>query len=74
MAKTVAEMKAGEMGVIAHFNDEQIAVKLMEMGFLPGTALRFNFAAPFGDPVCVTVSDYDLSLRIEEASTITIIN
>jgi ferrous iron transport protein A len=44
------------------------------MGFLPGTAIRFNFAAPFGDPVCVTVSDYDLSLRIEEASTITIIN
>lgn len=74
MAKTVSEMKPGETGVIAHFDDEQIAVKLMEMGFLPGTAIRFNFAAPFGDPVCVTVSDYDLSLRIEEASTITIIN
>jgi ferrous iron transport protein A len=67
-------MKPGETGVIAHFDDEQIAIKLMEMGFLPGTAIRFNFAAPFGDPVCVTVSDYDLSLRIEEASTITIIN
>jgi ferrous iron transport protein A len=74
MAKTVSEMKLGETGVIAHFDDEQIAIKLMEMGFLPGTAIRFNFAAPFGDPVCVTVSDYDLSLRIEEASTITIIN
>jgi ferrous iron transport protein A len=74
VAKTVAEMKPGETGVIAHFNDEQIALKLMEMGFLPGTAIRFNFSAPFGDPVCVTVSDYDLSLRIEEASTITIIN
>ena len=74
MAQTVSEMKPVETGVIAHVDDEQIAIKLMEMGFLPGTAIRFNFAAPFGDPVCVTVSDYDLSLRIEEASTITIIN
>ncbi len=74
MAKSVAEMKPGETAVIAHFNDEQIAVKLMEMGFLPGTAVRFNFSAPFGDPICVTVSDYDLSLRIDEASTISIID
>lgn len=74
MAKSVAEMKPGETAVIAHFSDEQIAVKLMEMGFLPGTAVRFNFSAPFGDPICVTVSDYDLSLRIDEASTISIID
>ncbi len=74
MAKNVAEMKPGETGVIAHFDDEQIAVKLMEMGFLPGTAVRFNFSAPFGDPICVTVSDYDLSLRLDEAATISIIN
>ncbi|MFM8912175.1 MAG: ferrous iron transport protein A [Flammeovirgaceae bacterium] len=74
MAKNVAEMKPGETAVIAHFNDEHIAVKLMEMGFLPGTAVRFNFSAPFGDPICVTVSDYDLSLRIDEASTISIID
>jgi len=44
------------------------------MGFLPGTAVRFNFKAPFGDPVCVSVSGYDLSLRINEASTIIILN
>lgn len=74
MAKNVTEMKPGETAVIAHFDDEQIAVKLMEMGLLPGTAVRFNFSAPFGDPICVTVSDYDLSLRLDEAATISIIN
>jgi ferrous iron transport protein A len=74
MAKNVAEMAPGETAVIAGFTDEQIGLKLLEMGLLPGTAIRFNFSAPFGDPVCVSVSDVDLSLRINEAATISIIN
>lgn len=72
--KTVAEMVPGETAVISGFTDEEISVKLLEMGFLPGTAVRFNFTAPFGDPICVSVSGLDLSLRISEASTITILN
>lgn len=70
---TVAEMKTGETAVISGFSDDQISIKLMEMGFLPGTAVRFNFSAPFGDPVCVSVAGLDLSLRLEEASTIKIL-
>jgi ferrous iron transport protein A len=67
-------MIPGETAVISGFTDDQISVKLLEMGFLPGTAVRFNFTAPFGDPVCVSVSGYDLSLRVDEASTISILN
>lgn len=58
--------------MISGFTDEQLSVKLLEMGFLPGTVVRFNFTAPFGDPVCVHISGFDLSLRLEEASTIII--
>ena len=72
--KSVAEMTKGETAIISGFTDEQLSVKLLEMGFLPGTAVRFNFSAPFGDPICVSVSGYDLSLRLEEASTISILN
>ena len=72
--KSVADMAPGETAVISGFTDDEIAVKLLEMGFLPGTALRFNFTAPLGDPVCVTVSGFDLSLRLEEASTISILD
>ena len=64
----------GETAIISGFTDDQLAVKLLEMGFLPGTAVRFNFTAPLGDPVCVSVLGYDLSLRLEEASTISILN
>jgi ferrous iron transport protein A len=74
MANNVAEMLPGETAVIEGFDDEQIGLKLLEMGLLPGTAIRYNFSAPFGDPICVSVSDVDLSLRKEEAATISILN
>ncbi len=67
-------MIPGETAVISGFSDDEISIKLLEMGFLPGIAVRFNFTAPLGDPVCVSVSGMDLSLRISEASTITILN
>lgn len=67
-------MGPGETGVISGFTNDDISIKLLEMGFLPGTAVRFNFTAPLGDPVCVSVSGLDLSLRLDEASTISILN
>lgn len=70
----VAQMKPGEIAIITGFTDEYISVKLMEMGCLPGVPVRFNFTAPFGDPICISVSGYELSLRLEEAATISIVN
>ncbi|MCU0398204.1 MAG: ferrous iron transport protein A [Cyclobacteriaceae bacterium] len=72
--RNVAQMKPGEVAIISDLLDEFVAVKLMEMGCLPGATIRFNFRAPLGDPICITVSGYELSLRIEEASTISILD
>jgi len=72
--KTVAQMKPGEVGIIAGFTDEHLSVKLLEMGCLPGAAIRYNFSAPLGDPICISVLDYELSLRLDEAATISILN
>ena len=72
--KTVADMEPAESAVISGFNDALIENKLLEMGLLPGTAIRFNFSAPLGDPVCITVSGLDLSLRLTEAAAINILN
>ena len=72
--RNVAEMQPGDVGIIAGFTDEYLSVKLMEMGCLPGVPVRFNFKAPFGDPICISVSGYELSLRLEEAATISIVN
>ena len=72
--KSVADMIPGETGINSGFSDDQLSSKLLEMGFLPGTAVRFNFTAPFGDPICVSISGFDLSLRLDEASMISILN
>jgi ferrous iron transport protein A len=72
--RNVAQMKPGDIGIISGFTDEFLSVKLMEMGCLPGVPVRFNFTAPFGDPVCISVSGYELSLRLEEAAAISILN
>jgi len=74
MAKNVAEMAPGETAVISGFTDDLLSNKLLEMGFLPGSLIKFNFKAPLGDPICVSVSGYDITLRIEEAVIITILN
>ena len=63
-----------EVGIIAGFSDDHLSAKLLEMGCLPGAAVRFNFSAPFGDPVCISVLGYELSLRLDEAATISILN
>lgn len=65
-------MKPGEEGIISGFTDDLISAKLLEMGCLPGAAVRFNFRAPLGDPVCISVLGYELSLRLEEAATISL--
>ena len=74
MAQNVAQMRPGDVAIVTGFTDAIISVKLMEMGCLPGSSVRFNFTAPLGDPVCISVSGYDLSLRLEEAASISILN
>ncbi|MFN6946229.1 MAG: ferrous iron transport protein A [Cytophagaceae bacterium] len=68
--KSLAELKPGEKGTICCFKDEFLSLKLLEMGCLPGCEVTMNFKAPLGDPICIKVSGYCLSLRKEEASTI----
>lgn len=66
----IAEMLPGDQKKIKGFTNDEMSLKLMEMGCLPGSKVRMNFSAPFGDPVCIHVEGYDLSLRLSEASTI----
>jgi ferrous iron transport protein A len=44
--------------------------RLLEMGFVSGTALRVVRLAPFGDPMQVELRGYHLSLRRSEARSV----
>ena len=70
--RSVADLRRGEKGIINGFLDDALSLKLLEMGCLPGTEIMLNFKAPLGDPICISVSGYDLSLRLDEANTIAI--
>ena len=67
-------MIPGETAIIAGFITQELANKLLEMGFLPGSVVKYNFKAPLGDPICVSISGYDLTLRLEEAAMISVLN
>ncbi|MBC7654728.1 MAG: ferrous iron transport protein A [Oligoflexus sp.] len=69
----LSQLKIGAIGIIKEFTDLEMSVKLMEMGCLPGETIKVERVAPFGDPIAISVSGYQLSLRKLEASTIELI-
>lgn len=73
-SRTVANLNPGESGKICCFKDDKLALKLLDMGCLPGTEVKMKFSAPLGDPVCISVDGYRLSLRMAEASTISLVD
>lgn len=66
----LSQLQPGQSGIIKEFTDLEMSVKLMEMGCLPGELILVDRLAPLGDPMAITVSGYQLSLRMQEASTI----
>ena len=68
--RSLADLKLGEVGTVRGFTDEQISLKLLEMGVLPGTEVMVYNRAPLGDPISICVCGYNLSLRLNEASSI----
>ena len=70
MIVRLSELKPGQEGVIKEFNSNEIFLKLMEMGCVPGERILMEQVAPLGDPISVNVSGYHLSLRLNEAEHI----
>ena len=70
MEKKLSELEPGQHGIIQKFNSDELLLKLMEMGCLPGEQITLEQIAPLGDPISVTISGYSLSLRLNEAENI----
>jgi ferrous iron transport protein A len=70
MDKRLSEITAGKPVIIKSFENDDIFLKLMEMGCVPGEIIRIDHIAPLGDPISITVSGYNLSLRLNEAENI----
>lgn len=68
--KTLDCLQIGESGIIKALSSKDLALKLIEMGCLPGEKITLTKIAPLGDPIAIEISGYELSMRKEEASTI----
>ncbi len=70
MKKRLSELRVGKNAVIKEFENDDIFLKLMEMGCIPGEVIKVDQIAPLGDPISITVAGYHLSLRLDEAKMI----
>ena len=68
--KRLSELEPGQKAIIHSLENDEIFLKLMEMGCVPGEEVTVEMQAPLGDPISIKVAGYQLSLRIEEAQSI----
>jgi len=66
----LSELEKGKIATIKSFEKDDIFLKLMEMGCVPGEEIIIEHIAPMGDPISISVSGYNLSLRLNEAENI----
>ena len=70
MDRRLSEVEVGKTVIIKHFENDEIFLKLMEMGCVPGEQIIVEQIAPLGDPISILVAGYILSLRLNEAENI----
>ena len=69
----LAMLKPGEKGKIAKMEAVgPLKRRLMDMGVLVGGEVKVEKIAPLGDPIEVTIKNYNLSLRKKEAEGIAV--
>ena len=68
--KRLSEIETGTVARILSFENNDLFLKLMEMGCVPGELVKVEQIAPLGDPISIIVAGYNLSLRLNEADNI----
>ena len=71
--KTIASLHSGEFAYISETSFEEIPLKLLEMGCLPGAEIQLLQIAPLNDPLYVCVNGSHIAIRKETAEKIAII-
>jgi ferrous iron transport protein A len=65
---SVAILPIGACGKVARIDgDDEISLRLMEMGLTPGVEFKLIGVAPLGDPLELELRGYRLSIRKSEA-------
>jgi Fe2+ transport system protein FeoA len=66
--RSLADVVVGTAAIVEKVGGRRdIAIRLMEMGLLPGTRVEVLRVAPLGDPIELRVRGFALSIRRSEA-------
>ncbi|HHX20106.1 MAG TPA: ferrous iron transport protein A [Clostridiaceae bacterium] len=68
---TLNDLKVGETAVVVKLHGQgAVRRRIMDMGITKGVPVRVRKFAPLGDPVEITVLDYELTLRKNDCALI----
>ena len=68
---TLKDVKVGESCKVKKIHGEgALKRRIMDMGITKGVEIYVRKVAPLGDPVEITVRDYELSIRKKDAELI----
>ena len=69
--KTLRDVKIGETAKVKKLHGEgAVKRRIMDLGITKGVEVYVRKVAPLGDPVELTVRNYELSLRKEDAAMV----
>lgn len=72
--KTLKDAKIGtSVKVVKIHGEGAIKRRIMDMGITKNAEIYIRKAAPLGDPIEITVRDYELSIRKSDAAMIEIL-
>ena len=69
--KTLRDVKVGDTVTVVKLHGKgAVKRRIMDMGITKGTSVYVRKVAPLGDPIEVTVRNYELSLRKADSEMI----
>ena len=69
--KTLKDAKVGQTVTVAKLHGEgPVKRRIMDMGLTKGTQVYLRKVAPLGDPLELTVRNYELSIRKADAAMV----
>lgn len=69
---TLDQLAVGDRALIKSYLEEDIALKLLELGMIPNELITVVRKAPPGDPIAIKIGNSVLALRKDEAAAVKI--
>ena len=64
----ISDLKVGQKAIVLKLNEENKAIRrhLLDMGITRGVEIKIKKIAPMGDPIDISLRDYELCIRKED--------